>query len=116
MKPSEARVTVATPVKSADRTLDVFELLAAEPHGLTVSEISDRLGLARSSTHGLVRTLHSRGYLMENGGGRLPLGAPPVPRRPQRVGRPQHPAAPRAAPPRRRPPPQDHTRPRPRPP
>jgi IclR family transcriptional regulator, KDG regulon repressor len=74
-KPSEATVTVATPVKSADRTLDVFELLAAEPHGLTVSEISERLGLARSSAHGLVRTLHSRGYLMENGGRRFHLGA-----------------------------------------
>jgi IclR family KDG regulon transcriptional repressor len=68
-------VTVVTPVKSADRTLDVFELLAAEPRGLTVSEISDRLGLARSSTHGLVRTLHSRGYLTENGGRRFHLGA-----------------------------------------
>ena len=63
------------PVKSADRTLDVFELLAAEPQGLTVSEISERLGLARSSAHGLVRTLHSRGYLMENGGRRFHLGA-----------------------------------------
>jgi DNA-binding IclR family transcriptional regulator len=68
-------VTVATPVKSADRALDVFELLAGEPNGLTVSEISERLGLARSSTHGLVRTLHSRGYLMENGGRRFHLGA-----------------------------------------
>ena len=68
-------MTVAAPVKSADRTLDVFELLAAEPQGLTVSEISERLGLARSSAHGLVRTLHSRGYLMENGGRRFHLGA-----------------------------------------
>jgi DNA-binding IclR family transcriptional regulator len=66
---------VVTPVKSADRTLDVFELLVAQPHGLTVSEISARLGFARSSTHGLVRTLHSRGYLMENGDGRFHLGA-----------------------------------------
>jgi DNA-binding IclR family transcriptional regulator len=62
-------------VKSADRTLDIFELLAAEPNGLTVSEISQRLGLARSSTHGLVRTLHTRGYLMQNGGRRFHLGA-----------------------------------------
>jgi IclR family KDG regulon transcriptional repressor len=68
-------LTVATPVKSAGRTLDVFELLAAEPHGLTVSEISDRLGLARSSAHGLVRTLHERGYLMQTGGRRFHLGA-----------------------------------------
>ena len=63
------------PVKSADRTLDIFELLAGEPQGLTVSEMSERLGLARSSTHGLVRTLHARGYLMQNGGRRFHLGA-----------------------------------------
>ncbi len=44
-------MAVVKPVKSADRTLDVFELLAAEPRGLTVSEISDRLvpGLALTS-------------------------------------------------------------------
>jgi len=50
-------------VKSANRALDIFELLAAEPNGLTISEISERLGFARSSTHGLVHTLFSRGYL-----------------------------------------------------
>jgi IclR family KDG regulon transcriptional repressor len=64
-----------TPVKSADRTLDIFELFASELHGLTLSEISDRLGLARSSTHGLVRTLHARGYLVQDGGRRFHLGA-----------------------------------------
>ena len=63
------------PVKSADRTLDIFELLAAEPNGLTVSEISQRLGFARSSAHGLIRTLHARGYLMEDASRRLHLGA-----------------------------------------
>jgi len=65
----------ALPVKSANRALDIFELLAGELHGLTVSEIGDKLGLARSSTHGLVRTLHSRGYLMEDGARRYHLGA-----------------------------------------
>jgi DNA-binding IclR family transcriptional regulator len=65
----------ALPVKSANRALDIFELLASEPQGLTVAEISDKLGLARSSTHGLVRTLHARGYLMENGVRRYHLGA-----------------------------------------
>jgi DNA-binding IclR family transcriptional regulator len=63
------------PVKSADRTLDIFELLASEPQGLTIAEISDVLGLARSSTHGLVQTLLSRGYLIRNGGRRYHLGA-----------------------------------------
>src|SRR2546425_4493158 len=75
MQSAEIGQPQAPPVKSADRTLDVFELLAAEPQGLTVSEISDRLGLARSSTHGLVSTLRSRGYLMQNGGRRFHLGA-----------------------------------------
>src|SRR5262249_58556327 len=98
MKPSEARVTVATPVKSADRTLDVFELLAAEPHGLTVSEISERLGLARSSTHGLVRTLHSRGYLTENGGRRFHLRARVIPLRLDVLDRPELPPPARASP------------------
>lgn len=63
------------PVKSADRTLDILELLAAEPRGLTISEISGRLSFARSSTHGLVHTLQSRGYLMQDGGRRFQLGA-----------------------------------------
>src|SRR5258707_1762003 len=63
------------PVKSADRTLDIFELFAAEPQALTIAEISDRLGLARSSTHGLVHTLAARGYLVQDGGGRFQLGA-----------------------------------------
>jgi DNA-binding IclR family transcriptional regulator len=68
-------VRAALPVKSASRTLDILELLAGETHGLTVSDIGDRLGLARSSAHGLVRTLHARGYLSEDGGRRYRLGA-----------------------------------------
>jgi len=63
------------PVKSADRTLDIFELFAAEPHGLTIAEISDKLGVARSSMHGLVHTLAARRYLVQDGGGRFQLGA-----------------------------------------
>jgi IclR family acetate operon transcriptional repressor len=59
----EARGFRQSPVKSAERTLDIFELLAAEPQGLTVSAISDRLGIARSSAHGLLHTLRERGYL-----------------------------------------------------
>jgi DNA-binding IclR family transcriptional regulator len=61
-------------VKSANRALDIFELLAAEPNGLTIAEISQRLGFARSSTHGLVHTLSSRGYLSTDGSNRFSLG------------------------------------------
>src|SRR2546428_8168871 len=67
-----------SPVKSADRTLDILELLATEPQGLKISEISARLGFAQSSTHGLVHTLESRRYLTLNGGHRLPPRARPL--------------------------------------
>ena len=62
-------------VKSASRTLDIFELLASEPQGLTISEISSKLGMARSSTHGLVHTLFARGYLSIDDRSRFGLGA-----------------------------------------
>jgi DNA-binding IclR family transcriptional regulator len=72
----EANVLRPWPVKSAERTLDIFELLADEAQGLTVSEISDRLGIARSSTHGLLHTLRERGYLSvgQDGTKRFHLG------------------------------------------
>ena len=69
------KLSDASPVKSADRTLDILELLAGEPRGLTISEISTRLSFARSSTHGLVHTLESRGYVSQDGGRRYELGA-----------------------------------------
>src|SRR5579864_2384673 len=66
------------PVKSASRVLDIFELLSAEPEGLSVPEISTKLGIARSSAHALVRTLADRGYLRPetSGQNRFTLGIP----------------------------------------
>ena len=58
------------PVKSAGRVLDMLELLAGEPQGLTLSEISDRLGIAHSSAHALLHTLLVRGYLTQRNAGR----------------------------------------------
>src|SRR5215469_14776933 len=54
-------------VKSASRVLDLFELLLEEPRGLTLSEISHRLEVPRSSAHGLIQTLLTRGYLHRAG-------------------------------------------------
>jgi len=73
-------MTARPVVKSADRVVDVLELLASEPEGLTVRELGNRLAIARSSIHGLVSTLLARGYLKEehaqNGGARkLRLGS-----------------------------------------
>lgn len=50
-------------VKSADRTLEIFELLAKNKNGLSVVDISKKLNIPQSSTSNLVKTLHDSGYL-----------------------------------------------------
>ena len=54
------------PVKSTVRTLDVFELLARKPEGLSLSEISRQLGIPVSSLHSILYTLINREYLLQN--------------------------------------------------
>jgi DNA-binding IclR family transcriptional regulator len=56
-----------TPVKSADRALDVFEAFRLRQRPLSLSEIAEAIGAPASSCHGLIRTLESRGYLYEAG-------------------------------------------------
>ena len=62
-------------VKSAERVLEIFELLKEYPEGLTLKEIGDSLEYAASSTFNLVKTLSERGYLLENDRKRYALGA-----------------------------------------
>ncbi len=62
-------------VKSAERVLEIFELLKDYPDGLTSKEISTELGYAGSSTFGLVKTLRDQGYLWEDENKRYMLGA-----------------------------------------
>jgi IclR family transcriptional regulator, KDG regulon repressor len=50
-------------VKSASRTIDVLDLLAANGDGLTLIEIANRLGCPKSSAHGLLATLARRNVL-----------------------------------------------------
>jgi len=51
------------PVKTALRTLDVFEAFAAVRGPLTLTELAARLGSPVSSMHALIRTLQQRGYV-----------------------------------------------------
>lgn len=51
------------PVKTAARTLDVFEVFAIAKGPLTLTELAARLGSPISSCHALVRTLQARGYV-----------------------------------------------------
>lgn len=53
----------ARAVKSADRAVDVLEVLAAGPHRLTLSELHRSLGVPKSSLYGLLQTLVARGWL-----------------------------------------------------
>ena len=62
-------------VKSAERVLEIFELLKDYPEGLTSKEISVQLGYAGSSTFGLVKTLSDQGYLWEDEKKKYMLGA-----------------------------------------
>lgn len=54
-------------IKSAARVLDMLELFATRCDGLTLSEVARGLTLPKSSTLGLLRTLHKRGYLVREG-------------------------------------------------
>ncbi len=50
-------------VPSVSRALSILELLAESQRGLTLSDISRKLGLPKSSTHVLIKTLVLAGYL-----------------------------------------------------
>jgi DNA-binding IclR family transcriptional regulator len=61
----------ASPAKTprapaVDRALDILELLASSRAGLTLSDLSNSLGVPKSSVHYLLHTLQRRGYLHRN--------------------------------------------------
>jgi DNA-binding IclR family transcriptional regulator len=63
------------PVKSAGRTLDLLELLAEQPRLWTLVDLARELGIPKSSLHGLLRTLTSRGWVhTDDTGNRFRLG------------------------------------------
>ncbi len=63
------------PVKSAGRTLDLLELLADQPQAWTLVDLARELGIPKSSLHGLLRTLTSRGWVRtDDTGTRFRLG------------------------------------------
>lgn len=57
-------------VKTADRTLDVFEAFQTLKKPVGLSELAATIRAPMSSCHGLVRTLKERGYLYSVGGRR----------------------------------------------
>jgi IclR family acetate operon transcriptional repressor len=59
---------------SVDRAMDLFELLAGSHTGFTLSELSRKLNLPKSTAHYLIHTLETRGYLQRTAEGRHALG------------------------------------------
>lgn len=53
----------ASSVKTAGRTLDVFEAFGAAGEPLSLTELAERIGSPVSSCHALVKTLQARGYV-----------------------------------------------------
>lgn len=59
---------------AVDRAMNLFELLGSSRSGLTLSELSRKLNLPKSTTHYLIYTLKTRGYLQRTTDGRHTLG------------------------------------------
>ena len=71
-----------TTIQSVDRAAAILKALAGGPGRLGVSELADRLGLARPTVHGLLQTLLAQGFVEQDrvsekyqlGAGLLQLG------------------------------------------
>lgn len=55
-------------LQSVERALDALELLgSAGPGGLTLTDLTERLGVSKSTAFALLQTLISRGYVADSG-------------------------------------------------
>lgn len=54
---------------AVDRALNLLELLGSSTGGLTLTEVSRKLGIPKSSTHCLIFTLTAHGYLQRSANG-----------------------------------------------
>jgi DNA-binding IclR family transcriptional regulator len=53
-------------IQSVDRAIRILKALSAGPGRLGVSELSERLGLAKGTVHGLLRTLQDHGLVEQH--------------------------------------------------
>ena len=60
--PNRGRQTI----QSIDRAAAILKALASGPRRLGVSELADRLGLARPTVHGLLQTLQAHGFVEQD--------------------------------------------------
>lgn len=53
-------------IQSVDRAIDILELFLTNGPSLSLKEISSSLSLAKSTTHGLIKTLEKRGFIEQD--------------------------------------------------
>lgn len=53
-------------IPAVARAIDLLELLVSSEFGLTLSQVSQKLGIAKSSSYRLIRSLLARGYLQRS--------------------------------------------------
>jgi DNA-binding IclR family transcriptional regulator len=53
-------------IQSIDRAASILQALASGPRRLGVSELAERLGLARPTVHGLLQTLQAHGFVEQD--------------------------------------------------
>ncbi|WBQ08507.1 IclR family transcriptional regulator [Kribbella sp. CA-293567] len=56
-------------VQSIERAAAVLRLLAAAPNGLGVADLGNALGLAKTTVHGILKTLHQVGFVEQDRSG-----------------------------------------------
>jgi len=65
---SAAEILPSYRLQSVERALDALELLgSAGPDGLTLSDLTERLAVSKSTAFALLQTLISRGYVADSG-------------------------------------------------
>src|SRR5207253_1256434 len=66
MPNSSSRTKRRSSIQSLDRATAILKALASGPRRLGVSELSERLGLARPTVHGLLQTLQAHGFVEQD--------------------------------------------------
>ncbi len=64
--PSKKPTGRRSSIQSIDRATAILKALASGPRRLGVSELADRLGLARPTVHGLLQTLQAHGFVEQD--------------------------------------------------
>lgn len=65
---------MAESVRVVDRVFDIIEVLAADKHGLTLSQIALDTGMSKSTVHRLLTTMQERRYVERSEDGTYTLG------------------------------------------